>query len=158
MTLDINCRSSSRITTKKSLYFYNQWMKLPKYQELILTMNHVIANDLPYIKLSKIKTNTINRRNYMAERKRTEQFLTTAGVSNEVRHLHHLHDPHIAGIYGPLNNKVIQDNTLPTINKAFVHNPTHPLLASSNNIIDLIYIPTIYNDCYSWNQYLFDKE
>ena len=134
-------------------------MKLPKYQELILIMDHATVNDSPYIKLLKIKMNTINHYwYYMAERKWTDQFFTTAVVSNNVRQLHHLHDPYIAGIYGRLNDKVIQDNTLPTINKAFVHDPTHSLLVSSNNGIDLIYIPTIYSACDSWNQCLTENE
>ena len=91
----------------------------------------------------------------MAEWKQTEQFFITAGVSNEVRHLHHSRDPHIIGVYGLSNDKVIQDDTLPTITNAFVHNPPHPLLATSNNGIDLIFIPTINNSaCDAWNQCL----
>ena len=53
---------------------------------------------------------------------------------------------------------MIDDSTLPTINKAFVHNPTHPLLASSDNGIDLIYVPTIYSAFDSWKQCLTEEE
>ena len=121
-------------------------MKLPNYQELILIMDHVTPNDIPYVLLSQMKMNTFtHRQQYLVGRKRTQQFFKTVGVSNKVRHFHHLHDPHVAGVYGPLNDKVIQDTTLPAINKAFVHNPTHLLLASSKNGINLIYIPTIYS-------------
>ena len=53
---------------------------------------------------------------------------------------------------------MIGDNTLSAINKAFVHNPAHSLLASSENRIDLIYIPTIYSAFDSWKQCLTEKE
>ena len=133
-------------------------MKLPKYLELILVKDHVTVNDLLYIKLTKMKNDTGNhRQHYMAERKRIEQFFITAGVSNEVRHLHHLRDPHIIGIYGPFNDKMIQDDTLPPINNAFVHDPSHPLLATSNNGIDLIFIPTIDSACEAWKLCLSKK-
>ena len=94
----------------------------------------------------------------MTQQKRIEQFFNSVGVCNEVQHLHHLYDPHIAGIYGIYNNKMIGDNTLPAINKAFVHNPAHQLLASSENGIDLIYIPTIYRSFDSRKQCLTEKE
>ena len=90
----------------------------------------------------------------MAERKQMEQFFITAGVSNEVRHIHHLRDPHIISIYGPFNNKVIQEDTLSIITNAFVHDPSHPLLVTSNNRIDLIFIPIIDSACDDWNQCL----
>ena len=134
-------------------------MNLPKYQELILIMDHVTPNDIPYVLLSQMKMNTFTHcQQYLVGRKRTQKFFKTVGVSNEVRHLHHLHDPYVAGVYSPLNDKVIQDITLPAINKAFVHDPTHPLLASSKNRIILIYILTIYSAWNSWKQCLSEKE
>ena len=53
---------------------------------------------------------------------------------------------------------MIVDTTLPIINKAFVHNPTHPLLASSENGIDLIFVPTIYSAFDSWKQCLTEAQ
>ena len=157
--LDINRRSSTRVAIKQSLHLYKQLINLPKYQELILIMNHLIPNDIPYVPFSKMKNNICtHRRHYLAERKRTKPFFNTACVSNDVRHLHHLHDPHVPGVYGPHNDKVVHDNTLPAINKAFVHNPIHPLLASSNNGIDLIFIPTIFSACDSWQHCLTEEE
>ena len=157
--IDINRWLSCCIATKNSLYCYNQLIKLPKYQDLILMKDHVTANDLPYIKFTQMKNDTQgHRQQYMAEQKQIEQFFITAGILNEIRHLHHLRDPHIIGIYGPFNHKVIQDNTLPTITNAFVHKPSHPLLATSNNGIDLIFIPTIDNACDAWYQCLTKNE
>ena len=139
---------------KNSLQIYNQLMKLPNYQELILIMDHVT-----YVLLSQIIMNTFTHcQQFLVGRKRTQQFFKTVSISNKVRHLHHLHDPHVAGVYGPLNDKVIQDITLPAINKAFLHDPTHPLLASSKNRIDLIYIPMIYSAWNSWKQCLSEKK
>ena len=95
---------------------------------------------------------------YVQQRKQIQPFLNAIGVCNEVQHLHHLYDPHVTGMYGPFNNKVILDSTLPIINKAFVHNPTHPLLASSENRIDLIFVPTIYSAFDSWKQCLTEAQ
>jgi len=95
-----------------------------------------------------------HRQNYMTEQKRIEQFFVTAGILNEVSYLHHLRDPHSMGIYGPFSDKMIQDDTLPPINNVFVHNPSHPFLATSNNGIDLIFIPTIDSASEAWKQYL----
>ena len=53
---------------------------------------------------------------------------------------------------------MIDHSTLPAINKAFVHDPTHPLLASLDNGIDLIYVPTIYSAFDSWKQCLTEEE
>ena len=61
-----------------------------------------------------------SQQDYIGERKRTQCFFHKAGGCNEVRHLHHLHHPHIAGIYGPFNNKVIQDNTFPAISNKYL--------------------------------------
>ena len=83
-------------------------MKLPNYQVLIFIMDHVTPIYIPYILLSQMKMYTFTRcQHYIVERTRTQQFFKTVGVSNEVRHLHHLHDPHVAGVYNPLNDKVI---------------------------------------------------
>ena len=126
-------------------------MNLPKYLELILVKDHLTISNLPYVKLTEMKTEIgFHRPNYMTERKRIEQFLVTAGISNEIRHLHHLRDPHIMGVYGPFSDKMIQDNSLPPIKNAFVHSPSHPLLATSNNGIDLIFIPTIDSASDGW--------
>ena len=126
---------------------------------MILILNHLTHEDVPYVRLSRIKKDMYTHcRRYITQQKRMEQFFNSVGVCNKVQHLHHLYDPHIAGIYGTYNDKMIGDNTLPAINKAFVHNPAHPLLASSENGIDLIYIPTIYSAFDSWKQCLTEKE
>ena len=156
---NVNRRSSSRIATNNSLYYYKQWLNKPKYQELILIKDHATISNLPYVKLTEMKTEIgFHRPNYMTERKRIEQFLVTAGISNEIRHLHHLRDPHIMGVYGPFSDKMIQDNSLPPIKNAFVHSPSHPLLATSNNGIDLIFIPTIESASEGWKQCLSKNE
>ena len=117
------------------------------------------ANDLPYMKFTQMQKDTQGHQQwYIAERKRIEQFFITAGISNVVTHLHHLRDPHLMGIYGPFNDKEIQDDTLPTIANAFVHDPSHPLLATSNNGIDLIFIPTIHSAFDSWHHCLTKNE
>ena len=61
-------------------------------------------------------------------------------------------------MYSPFNYKVIQGNTLPTITNAFVHDLSHPLLATSNNGIDLIFIPTIDSGYDAWYQCLTKNE
>ena len=58
------------------------------------------------------------------------------------------------GIYGPFSDKVVHDDTLPTITNAFVHDPSYPLLATSNSGIDLIFILTIESACDAWYQCL----
>ena len=156
---DVNRRSSCRIATKNSLHCYNQWSKIPKYQDLIFVMDHGTVKDLPYMKLSEMNKDTLgHQQHYIAQQKRIEQFFITAGISNVVTHVHHLRDPHLMGIYGPYNGKEIQDDTLPTITNAYVHDPSHPLLATSNYGIDLIFIPTIHSACDSWHQCLSKKE
>ena len=95
---------------------------------------------------------------YVKQRKQTEPFFGAVGNCNKVQHLHHLYNSHVAGIYGPFINKVIDDSTLPTIKKAFVHDPIHPLLASSDNGINLIYVPTIYSAFDSSKQSLTKEE
>ena len=69
-TLGINCQSSSPIATQNSLQICNQLLKLPNYQELILIMDHVTPNDIPYILLSQMKMNTFtHRQQYLVGRK-----------------------------------------------------------------------------------------
>ena len=131
---------------------------VPDYQELILILNHLNHDNLLYVRLSKIKKSMYAHcRRYVKQRKRTQPFFSAIGNCNKVQHLHHLYNPHVAGIYGPFNDKVIEDSTLP-INKAFVHNPIHPLLASSENRIDLIYVPSLYSAFDSWKQCLTEEE
>lgn len=102
-------------------------MNLSKYQVLILIMNHLTPNEILYKLLTKMKKNTFtHHQHYIVEQKQTQQFFDTVGVSNEAQHLYHLHEPRIAGIYSLLNDRMIQDITLPAINKAFVHNVKQP--------------------------------
>ena len=150
-SLDIHSRSSFRITTKKSLKFYKPLNIVGKYQELILILNHLNHDDLPYVRLSKIKKGIYaHYQCYAKQCKGTQPFFSAVGNCNGIRHFYHLHDTHVAGMYCPFLDKVIDDSTLPTINKAFVHDPTHPLSPSSDNGIDLIYVPTIYSAFDSW--------
>ena len=53
ISFHINRRSSFRIATKNSLYFYHQWMKIPKYQDLILVKDHVTAKWSTVHKINK---------------------------------------------------------------------------------------------------------
>ena len=69
-------------------------------------MNHLPSNEIRCVLLSKMQINTLTHRHYIGEWKRT-----FAVVSNEVRYFHYLHDPSVAAIYGPLNNRVIQNTT-----------------------------------------------
>ena len=157
--MNINRRSSFRIATKKSVEFSHQSNTARDYQELILILNHRNNDALPYVRFSKkTKKMYAHCRCYVKQRKRTQPFFSAVGNCNEIQHVHHLYDPHVAGIYSPFIDKVIDDSTLPTINKAFVHDPTHPLLASSDNGIDLIYVPTIYSAFDLWKQCLTEEE
>ena len=61
LPLHINCWSLSCIATKNSLEFYKQLNNIPKYQELILILNHLTHDDLPYVRLSRIKKDMYTR-------------------------------------------------------------------------------------------------
>ena len=157
--MDMNRRSSFRIATKKSMKFYKPLKNVGKYQEMILILNHFNHNDLPYVWLSKIEKGMYAHfLDYEKQRKRTQAFFSAVGCCNTIQHLYHLYDPHVAGIYCPFIEKLIDDSTHPTINKAFVHDPTHPLLASSDKGIDLIFVPSIYSAVDSWKQCLTEDE
>ena len=158
-SMDMNCRSSFRIATKKSMKFYKPLNIVGKYQEMILILNHFNHNVLPYVWLSKIEKGMYAHfLDYQKQRKRTQAFFSTVGSCNTIQHLYHLYDPHVGGIYCPFVKKLIDDSTHPIINKAFVHDPTHPLLASSDKGIDLIFVPTIYSAVNSWKQCLTEDE
>ena len=157
--MDMNCQSSFRIATKKSLKFYKSLNIASKYQELILFLNHLNHDDLQDVWLSKIKKCMYaHYQCYVKQRKWTQPFFSAVGNRNKIQHLYHRYNPHVAGIYFPSIDKVIDDITLLTINKAFVHDPTNPFLASLDNVIDLIYVPTIYSAFDIWKQCLTEEE
>jgi hypothetical protein len=126
--------------------------------DVIYVLDHTTRMDPPYIRQSEYTGPLVHHQCAEQVMNKTIHFSKSMFSNNKIQQIHHVNNPHINGIYDPFYEKRINTSTCDLLNTEYLHNPKHPLIATSKNGIDIIFIPSILFGKELWKDCLSSKE
>jgi hypothetical protein len=98
--------------------------------DVIYVLDHTTGMNPPYIRQSEYTGPLVHHQCAEQVMNTSIHFFKSMVSSNKIQQIHHVNNLHING-------------TCDLLNTEYIHNPKHPLIATSKNGIDIIFIPSI---------------